>query len=449
MKRLSAFLAGVLASFGIAVVAQTYSPPGAVQRGTAALPGVFPAGDRDTGLYWPSENNFGISTGAVSGLQLNASQHAGIGPSTAPTADTVLNVSETLTNMGAPFTVKIGTRSFLDLNPSAAPTNVYSYASAATTETRAGNAQNFLLLSGALFGTNHNGSGNASIVEGGYFSAWHSGAGTTTTARNGFSAAGDEGAITTAKAAEFGAAAYGTLALGTGYSVFAGGATATDTATVGTHYGVYVDVPYKDAGATVTNNYGLYVADQSAVGSTIARNIHSAGASSNNRFDGSVSIGGALTAPTLNGNTFTTGTYTLTGGAGKTLTFSNSLTLAGTDGTTMTFPAASSDIAAAPGADPAPTTLTNNTNRTPSVTRPTLVTITVDYNTLAAATARTCDVTNGAAAAVAAVYVWNGSAVSAARVVQSYTTIVKKNTAYKINCSSATNLTLTAIESAL
>jgi hypothetical protein len=47
---------------------------------------------------------------------------------------------------------------------------------------------------------------------------------------------------------------------------------------------------------------------------------------------------GAATATTVNGNTFTTGTYTLTGGAGKTFTFNNSLTFAGTDGTTQTFP---------------------------------------------------------------------------------------------------------------
>lgn len=43
------------------------------------------------------------------------------------------------------------------------------------------------------------------------------------------------------------------------------------------------------------------------------------------------------TATTLNGNTFTSGTYTLTGGAGKTFTFNNTLTLTGTDGTTLTF----------------------------------------------------------------------------------------------------------------
>jgi len=54
---------------------------------------------------------------------------------------------------------------------------------------------------------------------------------------------------------------------------------------------------------------------------------------------------GAITPTTVNGNTFTAGTYTLTGTAAKTLTFSNSLTLAGTDGTVMTFPTTSATIA--------------------------------------------------------------------------------------------------------
>lgn len=54
---------------------------------------------------------------------------------------------------------------------------------------------------------------------------------------------------------------------------------------------------------------------------------------------------GAATATSVNGNAFTTGTYTLTGAAGKTLTFNNSLTLAGTDATTMTFPSTSATIA--------------------------------------------------------------------------------------------------------
>lgn len=54
---------------------------------------------------------------------------------------------------------------------------------------------------------------------------------------------------------------------------------------------------------------------------------------------------GVAIATSLNGNTFTTGTYTLTGTAGKTLTFSNSITLAGTDSTTMTFPTTTATIA--------------------------------------------------------------------------------------------------------
>jgi hypothetical protein len=48
---------------------------------------------------------------------------------------------------------------------------------------------------------------------------------------------------------------------------------------------------------------------------------------------------------TINGNTFTTGTGTLTIAAGKTLTANNSITLAGTDATTMTFPASSTTVA--------------------------------------------------------------------------------------------------------
>lgn len=54
---------------------------------------------------------------------------------------------------------------------------------------------------------------------------------------------------------------------------------------------------------------------------------------------------GVATATSINGNTFTAGSYTLTGAASKTLTFNNSLTLAGTDATTMTFPSTSASIA--------------------------------------------------------------------------------------------------------
>lgn len=53
---------------------------------------------------------------------------------------------------------------------------------------------------------------------------------------------------------------------------------------------------------------------------------------------------GAITPTTVNGNTITTGTGVLTLGASKTLTVSNTLTLAGTDSTTMTFPPASASV---------------------------------------------------------------------------------------------------------
>jgi hypothetical protein len=56
-------------------------------------------------------------------------------------------------------------------------------------------------------------------------------------------------------------------------------------------------------------------------------------------------VTGALSAARVNGNTISTGTGTLTLGAGKVLTASNTLTLTGTDGTTMTFPTTSATIA--------------------------------------------------------------------------------------------------------
>jgi microcystin-dependent protein len=52
----------------------------------------------------------------------------------------------------------------------------------------------------------------------------------------------------------------------------------------------------------------------------------------------------AFTNKTYNGNTWTAGTGTLTIAAGKTLTYNNSITMAGTDSTTMTFPSSSGTI---------------------------------------------------------------------------------------------------------
>jgi hypothetical protein len=54
---------------------------------------------------------------------------------------------------------------------------------------------------------------------------------------------------------------------------------------------------------------------------------------------------GVATATSINGNTITTGTGTLTIAAGKTLTASNTLTFVGTDGTSMTFPSTTAVIA--------------------------------------------------------------------------------------------------------
>ena len=54
---------------------------------------------------------------------------------------------------------------------------------------------------------------------------------------------------------------------------------------------------------------------------------------------------GAATATSINALTITSSTGTLTIAAGKTLTFSNTITFAGTDGTTMTFPSTSASIA--------------------------------------------------------------------------------------------------------
>lgn len=54
---------------------------------------------------------------------------------------------------------------------------------------------------------------------------------------------------------------------------------------------------------------------------------------------------GVITATSLNGNFFTAGTYTLTGQAGKTLTFNGSITLTGTDAQTYTFPTTTATLA--------------------------------------------------------------------------------------------------------
>lgn len=77
----------------------------------------------------------------------------------------------------------------------------------------------------------------------------------------------------------------------------------------------------------------------------------------------------ALTNKTYNGNTFTAGTGTLTIGAGKTLTASNTLTFTGTDGNSFAFPSGS-DTVVTLGATQ---TLTAKTLTSPAINTPTII----------------------------------------------------------------------------
>jgi hypothetical protein len=81
---------------------------------------------------------------------------------------------------------------------------------------------------------------------------------------------------------------------------------------------------------------------------------------------------GAATATSINGLTITSSTGTLTIAAGKVLTISNTLTLAGDDGTTMTFPG-TSDTVVTLGASQ---TLTNKTLTAPNLGTPSAATLT-------------------------------------------------------------------------
>jgi hypothetical protein len=65
----------------------------------------------------------------------------------------------------------------------------------------------------------------------------------------------------------------------------------------------------------------------------------------NNSPTGTIVYAGTQVVAKLNGNTITAGTGVLTLAAGKTLTASNTLTLAGTDATTQTFPTTNATIA--------------------------------------------------------------------------------------------------------
>ncbi len=95
---------------------------------------------------------------------------------------------------------------------------------------------------------------------------------------------------------------------------------------------------------------------------------------------------GAITPTTVNGNTFTTGTGVLTLSAGKTLTVSNTITLAGTDSTVMTFPTTSATIART---DSAQTFTGVQTMTSPALTTPAITGLATGTGVASAATAST------------------------------------------------------------
>lgn len=140
-----------------------------------------------------------------------------------------------------------------------------------------------------------------------------------------------------------GNAATPTLTLSTSITgILKGNGTAISAATAGTDY----------VTASSTNTFTNKTYDTAGSGNSFSINGVAVTA---NTGTGAVARASspAFTTPTLgvalatsiNGNTFTTGTYTLTGTAGKTLNFTNTLTLSGTDSTTMTFPSTTATIA--------------------------------------------------------------------------------------------------------
>ena len=123
-----------------------------------------------------------------------------------------------------------------------------------------------------------------------------------------------------------------------------GSATITNGTHSGTNTGDQTNITGNAATVTVANEatdtscFPLFAV--SATGSLEPKTVASLTFNSNTGALGATNFVG-----TFAGNTFTTGTGVLTIAASKTLTASNTLTLAGTDGTTMTFPSTSATIA--------------------------------------------------------------------------------------------------------
>jgi hypothetical protein len=136
----------------------------------------------------------------------------------------------------------------------------------------------------------------------------------------------------------------GTVA--TGYTDVLGGNTLTASAatTITNHFTIYSKDPVAGTNVTLTNKWAIG-GDSMKIGTSNQLTVSTTGVLTATSPVLTTPSLGVATATSLNGNTFTTGTYTLTGAASKTLTFNNSLTLSGTDSTTMTFPTTSATIA--------------------------------------------------------------------------------------------------------
>jgi len=102
-------------------------------------------------------------------------------------------------------------------------------------------------------------------------------------------------------------------------------------------------------------------------GATISSSTISGSTITSSSFTGTIT-GSTITTSTYNGNTWTAGTGTLTLGAGKTFTASNSLTFTGTDSTSFAFPSTSDTVVTLTASQ----TLTNKTLTSPTLTTPAL-----------------------------------------------------------------------------
>jgi hypothetical protein len=127
--------------------------------------------------------------------------------------------------------------------------------------------------------------------------------------------------------------------------VLGGNTIAASSATTFTNYFTqYNKDPIAGTNVTLTNKWAMG-GDSLKVGTSNPLTVSNAGVLNATSPVFVTPTLGAAAATTINGNTFTTGTYTLTGTAGKTLNFLKSLTFDGTDGTTHTFPSTSATIA--------------------------------------------------------------------------------------------------------